>query len=1098
MKFVTAICYDLIAQPPGGGLFLGAMLQDARAEFGDINYLLVPQCNLAPKDGNFQRAVVDLYHDPQVQSQILRVVSPNVAHQEFNGETKLAGQSWFVTCPFGSSLPRLGIWERSLPSEQKDPKTGELIPDVPSLGHFAQRLRLSAPGEWLLHLKVPPAEHLIRESGPNVPLVPHDGRVMEWIDGDWRQKDPSEFERDCLFAESLPGLKLLVELPEWLKSNYGGMNTYSPSYEEFVEHAVILPKNDRDTAHRLLGESKDIWIRGPKASGKTVFGLGIALEWMERNNGRCLFYDLTDIGASELEFSSLISQDISWFATQVQQPLLILLDNVHIADGAAFKTLVKIQEMRSTGGQIQAVLLGQFLESTVTERKTLQDVESLARINLKVAPEAFICVAKRLAKRIGMEHDIGTQLASDWLSVCGGDLVIFSATFDPLNPEAISKSSIATHVRQRYLTTSDREPGGRSAFLELCVLGSLDMGANDTEIWEEGVESLFPALVTDGAILRVTEKRANPLEHCRLFHSSMGELILQVQCNFSEVEYQQLRLEKLLELSRKVPRLFSLIDDRLRSSSYSNEDVFLAWQKLVKNTDGLIERAICHSPHRTIHAVRSSEYSWSWERLCSLTASEGYNVLVERLPQTPADLIVLFLKTLDEQGLQDASKALVGQLLDSEEFTVRLTQIPVDLVVIFLKYLNEQGMSESSNNLLTGLLNNEDFNSRLARTSVETIVFFLKYLNHEGFQEASINLLTGLLLNEELELRLARSSVVEIMTFLKYLQQQELLVANEGLINDLLNNEEFRSRLKRTSVDLVVRFLKYLDRQNLSDSSVDLLRELLGQDEFKLLLDRTSANHVVVFLKYLDQQGLSEAAKNLQQELRENEEIASHIASLPWNPALEFLRYRNELGDGLAGEQLIVEFVEADEFAKVFYDLPPYDQAPLIEFLTDREDKKTAQELIDKSWGQIDDELFVQRLGRWKPYAFSRLQKSISESQLTLPPERWAEMTKKVYGNSYTPVAPDSEYPQEIILAMPMTQLVILFSDLSILEPRPKHKMNCIMMSITSNEERFHSWIRGLLDEEKELFKEMIVGLHLRVPPAGWAILSGIEDEKSA
>lgn len=157
VRVMTAICYDLIAQPPGMGIFLGSLLEEARRQFGDVHYLLAPQCNPKPLDHAFQDSLADLYHRSQVSGRVLRVASANASTISIDGRTESAGHSWFVTCPLGNRLPDLGLWERSLVSVLHDPSTQEVIRDAPSLGHYARRLRLSAPGEWLLCLGPPPS-----------------------------------------------------------------------------------------------------------------------------------------------------------------------------------------------------------------------------------------------------------------------------------------------------------------------------------------------------------------------------------------------------------------------------------------------------------------------------------------------------------------------------------------------------------------------------------------------------------------------------------------------------------------------------------------------------------------------------------------------------------------------------------------------------------------------------------------------------------------------------------------------------------------------------------------------------------------------------
>lgn len=305
----------------------------------------------------------------------MRVISPNVAHIQIQDSITPAGHSWLVTCPFGSELPPLGIWEKTLASIFKDPSTHETMRDAPSLGHYAQRLRLAATGEWLLHVSLPPVEYLAKSRGPNVPLPPHRGKIYGWDDHEWQEKDGAVFVRNCRHAERLPGLQAMVELAEWVQDNMGGRNTYSPSYSEFTEQKVNLPQADRARVFSLLNTGNDVWLRGEPACGKTVFGISVAFDWMSDQNGRCLIFDLKDLDVDKTQFIEQANEDLDWFVQMVVSPLLVVLDNVHADDSIAQKLLHHIQTIRNSGWQVQALLLGRYSQQRPTERTTLFDNE---------------------------------------------------------------------------------------------------------------------------------------------------------------------------------------------------------------------------------------------------------------------------------------------------------------------------------------------------------------------------------------------------------------------------------------------------------------------------------------------------------------------------------------------------------------------------------------------------------------------------------------------------------------------------------------------------------------------------------------------------
>jgi hypothetical protein len=750
IRFMTSICFDLIAQPPGKGLFLSRIIQECCEKYGNIDYLLVPQCNDKPLDNNFQRAVVDIYHHFQVESQRMRLVSPNVAHIVIVMQNSLikAGHSWFVTCPFGSELPPLGIWEKNLVSVTKDPSTQEIVRDAPSIGHYAQRLRLAAEGEWILNLSLPTTEHLAMNRGPNVPLPPHTGKVYGFNCSEWQEREGKLFERDCRLAERLPGLLVLTELAEWVQENIGGRNTYSPSYDEFNANKVYLPENDRTSVLSLLNSDRDVWLKGEPACGKTVFGLSIAFDWMSDRNGRCLIFDLKDLELDEMQFVEKSKGDIDWFFQTIYTPLLVVLDNVHTNNAIAQKLLMHIQDKRDSGHQIQAMLLGRYSPKQPTERLTLLDNKYLESFELKATEESFLCVARRLSQKSGITLKPKASQTHKWLRECGNDLVIFATVFKPTNPEELDKASISEMVRLRYLIPAEKQ-GGRDAFLDLCVLNCLDINLEDSSIWRQNVETLFPQFVDNGTVLRTPMKPRNPRSYCRLFHPSLGELILRVVKHFSANEVKKMWISRALDLCHHHPFLLSLIHHRLESRNYDNIINFNQWCEIVNNEDGLIEYAVCHSPIYTVLNLRTGYLSFSWNRLQKLTPSEGYDLLLENLLLSPPHFSVIFLRYLDERNLKKESENLLGALIQNEVFKERLARTSADISVVFLRYLDERNLKKESENLLGALIQKVESKEQLAWTFTGRVVYFLRYLDERNLKKESEDLLRTLIQNKE-------------------------------------------------------------------------------------------------------------------------------------------------------------------------------------------------------------------------------------------------------------------------------------------------------------------------------------------------------------
>lgn len=683
-----------------------------------------------------------------------------------------------------------------MPSVFKDPfSKGVSVRDAPSLGHYAHRLRLAADGEWLLQLSMPPTEYLSKQSGPNVPLRPHKGKVYEWNYRAWQEKDLTLFVQHCLSAERLPGLQMLTELSDWIQMNLGGESTYSPSYNEFIEQRVQLPKNDRSRVLSLLKSSKDVWLRGYPACGKTVFGISIALDWMADKNGRCLLFDIKDLEFDRPQFLEKAQTDIDWFVNIVPYPLLLILDNVHTDHSLALNLLRNVQEKRELGIQIQILLIGRYSKEPPTERNSLIDNELLEPIDLKANEEAFMCVAKRISLKRGIAQNYTSSQGIKWVRECGGDLVVFSTAFDPIHPENIDQSFISKMVRLRYMSPIEQQ-GEREAFLDLCAMSSLDLNTEDLAIWGRSAETVFSQFISNGAIQRVPMKPGNPREYCRLFHSSLGDLILRVETNFSSVAKQKLWLKLALDLCRRHPFLLSLMYFKLYSGSYDDIANMNQWRDAINGEHDLVEQAVCHSPLFSILMLRRGGLDFSWSRLQNISNMSGYNLLIANLSRTPAGGIVTFLKYLDDKELSDERKNLLEVLLKHEEFAQHLFFSPTGATGNFINYLFKSGNQSQAQQLLDNSWNS------LNLASFEQYIANSPLTELTGIQRAIRN--SRLKLNEELWEALIKKivgpSFKPVIPDPEHPQDELLSKSTGDLIELLTGLDQARNRYKMNCI----------------------------------------------------------------------------------------------------------------------------------------------------------------------------------------------------------------------------------------------------------------------------------------------------------
>ena len=887
---ITAICFDLIAQPPGTGLYLSDLIQRIGAAHGPVNYLLLPQCNDKPLDDNFQYALSVIYRRNTEIGQTLRAVGANVTGTTVEHSTKAGGHSWLVTCPFGSDLPRLGVVENRLISFLKDPFSKNKGKEILSLGHYAHRIRLSAPGEWLLNLSCPPTGHLARYKGPDVPLPPHRGSVFTWSDGDWRPVDEGVFSRACRQAERLPGLEVLAELDTWVKDNLGGSQTYSPSYSEFKEGKVFVPEEPRKELRALLKAGDDVWLTGNPASGKTVFSLAMAFEWMEAENGRCLFYDFKDLETEENEFTDAASGDIQWFLEAVPYPLLVLLDNCHTAQKACRKILNKIQEHRLSGQRIQALLLGRRFLEQKTAKNTLLDNALLKRMELRATPEAFLCTARRLAERCGVELRAASRQVEKWVGESGSDLAIFASVFNPSRPQELDRAFIAEMTRQRYLVPAESQ-GCKEAFLDLCVLSSLELNAEDQTIFGESMEVLFPQFVRDGTVERVPPRQGNPRAYCRLFHPSLATLVLQVKNHYDKGQMRKFFMARALDICQRNPYMLNMIHYRLSTNIYEDFATLSVWCHEINNCIGLIERAVCHAPFWTARTLRDKRLAFSWRRLRELPSSYGHELLLETLVEAPTHFITSFLKFLDSYNLTDERNTLLQALIEKQEFTVRFAKTPSDVITAFLRYIDSCNLTNERNVLLQRLLKNNKFTDKLAMTPVNLITIFLKYLDSWNLAKERNILLQGLLVNQDFMETLTWTTAGNVAIFLKYFDSRKLGDKRENLLHRLLKNQEFMERLAWASPNDLPIFLKYLDSRKMDDKREDLVKKLMINQDFTERLAWASPNDLTTFLKYLDSRKLDDERDDLLQGLLKNQGFTERLAWASPNDLTTFLKY---------------------------------------------------------------------------------------------------------------------------------------------------------------------------------------------------------------
>ena len=105
-------------------------------------------------------------------------------------------------------------------------------------------------------------------------------------------------------------------------------------------------------------------------------------------------------------------------------------------------------------------------------------------------------------------------------------------------------------------------------------------------------------------------------------------------------------------------------------------------------------------------------------------------------------------------------------------------------------------------------------------------------------------------------------------------------------------------------------------------------------------------------------------------------------------------------------------------------------------------------------------------------------------------------MVKKIKGSSYTPVVPDPDYPQDMLLNKTVYELTGLLTHLA--RTNRRYKLNCVFKSLIVDEKKLQTWIKSLSPQDATLLQETVVELRLKIPPDSWELLNRSTYNKSA
>ena len=144
--------------------------------------------------------------------------------------------------------------------------------------------------------------------------------------------------------------------------------------------------------------------------------------------------------------------------------------------------------------------------------------------------------------------------------------------------------------------------------------------------------------------------------------------------------------------------------------------------------------------------------------------------------------------------------------------------------------------------------------------------------------------------------------------------------------------------------------------------------------------------------------------------------------------------------------------------------------------------------MLDNTWNKLDLASFKHHISRWQPNNLTGFQKAIRNSGLSIAPELWTALIKKIKGLSYRPVVPDTDCPQDILPNKTVYELTGLLTHLA--RTNRRYKLNCVFKSLILDEKKLQTWIKGLSPQDATLLQETVVKLKLNIPPDSWELLN--------
>lgn len=900
-------------------------------------------------------------------------------------------------------------------------------------------------------------------------------------------------------------LRLFSETEDWIKKKYGGSNTHSPGLEEFKDGRVCIPQAVKAEVEAHLENGEDVLLLGKPASGKTVFGLAIAMQWMRNRKTLGLYYDLANVSeAHNWVQLNTAKSDIDLVLDKMEGDLkdyrlLMILDNVHNAPGFSLELLDYAESKRVDGSMINSLCLSRQLVREITETNNLFSKDSLHEVYLNTNEEAFLCVAARLCVKACIPAVQDKTLASNWIKTCGGNLVAFAMAFDPTRPAALDEQSIHGIIRDKYLFLT-QDQNGLAKFLELCTLNSLDIELNCNIIWNAvTVANVFPDFDRSRVIESV---QRNSQIFCRLFHPSLASLCIKVQRKLMPDTDQ---ISILLDVCSKDPDTLVKVLMRLNSRQYWKRDMIKLFVTELRKEPGMISKAFLQFPAFFLDLERIGIDPELYVRDLH---DDQYRKLCDSLTRTNPVYVEPIMRFFRKTEISCRVDDILGQLLTNDVFRQRLRQTQPLHVVNFFRFVENTGQRGKVADLIKEILADGELSGNLNTRSFNSIVSFLAYLENSVFRNQAEALLMTLLDSPDFYRRLISSPPATVAQFFKYLSHSSRRAQSPKLINRVCADPEFRAKLLNAVGYQNLALLRFLNN-GYKSLETELLAYIMGSETYIQSLTDTPLRNSIGFMEYARSKGFKEEIKalciriisreNIPRKLLEDDlDVVTKFFHLLISQKLHteyinlFHTYLNSptLIDKLVGQvfsiaypmlemiaamgrtarlkEIIDRLTQSNEFCESLFDHEcTSTMIPLVRLVSNSL-KEDRQIYFDRIFACADRQRVLRHASGMRPEAAASMLAAIITNDILFP-EEYEAMLKKAAGPRFQDVCPHPGYPKELLITWDAHTLINTLHPL--INSFQRHLANRIIAGLMEDDALFRDWLARQTDIAKTQLK---------------------------